>query len=163
MGLTVVSKLRGLPMNAFGKEIPNDAICIFPKGTSKNEALDLMIDAVCSLGVVGNRESFQKALYEREAIRSTGFKGIAIPHVRIDEITEPTVGVGISREGIDFDSLDNDSVNIVVLFAMPSGSDKEYLSYLAKAMMALRSPGFCDKLLECNTSEEVVTVLAEHG
>lgn len=121
-----------------------------------------MIDAICNLGVVGNRESFEKALYERESIRSTGFKGVAIPHVRIDEISEPTVGVGISKSGIDFDSLDNDTVSIIVLFAMPSGSDKEYLSYLAKAMMALRSEGFCEKLLECTTNEEVVAVLADH-
>lgn len=149
-------------MNAFGKEIPNDAVCIFPDGTTKSGALNAMIDAICNLGVVGNRESFEKALYERESIRSTGFKGIAIPHVRIDEISEPTVGVGISKSGIDFDSLDNDTVNIVVLFAMPSGSDKEYLSYLAKAMMALRSEGFCDKLLQCTTNEEVVAVLADH-
>ncbi|MFP6583029.1 MAG: PTS sugar transporter subunit IIA [Candidatus Hydrogenedentota bacterium] len=149
-------------MNAFGKEIPNDAICIFPEGTTKGGALNTMIDAICNLGVVGNRESFEKALYERESIRSTGFKGVAIPHVRIDEISEPTVGVGISKSGIDFDSLDNDTVSIIVLFAMPSGSDKEYLSYLAKAMMALRSEGFCEKLLECTTNEEVVAVLADH-
>jgi mannitol/fructose-specific phosphotransferase system IIA component (Ntr-type) len=149
-------------MNAFGKEIPNEAVCIFTEPTSKHEALDAMIEAICSLGVVGNRESFRQALYERESIRSTGFKGVAIPHVRIDEITEPTVGVGISKSGIDFDSLDNDSVNIVVLFAMPSGSDKEYLGFLAKAMMALRSGGFCEKLLACNTTEEVVAVLADH-
>jgi mannitol/fructose-specific phosphotransferase system IIA component (Ntr-type) len=110
--------------------------------------------------VIDDREAFQKALYERESIRSTGFKGVAIPHVRIDEISEPTVGVGICREGIDFDSLDSDRVNIVVLFAMPSGSDKEYLGFLAKVMMALRSGDFCEKLLACETSEEVETVLA---
>ena len=150
-------------MNAFGKDIPSDAICIFDQETNKHQALDAMIEAICGLGVVGDRESFRKALYEREAIRSTGFKGIAIPHVRIDEIAEPTVGVGISKEGIDFESLDSDKVNIIVLFAMPSGSDKEYLGFLAKAMMALRSEGFCEQLVNCETNEQVAEVLANHG
>ncbi|HIA46582.1 MAG TPA: PTS sugar transporter subunit IIA [Candidatus Hydrogenedentes bacterium] len=128
--------------------------------TSKHDALDTIIEAICAMGVVDNREAFCQALYERESIRSTGFKGVAIPHVRIDEISEPTVGVGISKAGIDFDSLDNDKVNIVVLFAMPSGSDKEYLGFLAKVMMALRAGDFCDKLLACSTPEEVAIVLA---
>lgn len=149
-------------MNAFGKEIPKEAVCIFNGELSKHEALDCIIDSICSLGVVQDTEVFRKALYAREAIRSTGFKGVAIPHVRIDEISEPTVGVGVSKEGIHFDSLDNDPVNIIVMFAMPSGSDKEYLSYLAQVMMALRSGGFCEKLLDCETPEEVVKVLSEH-
>ena len=49
---------------------------------------------------------------------------------------------------------------IVVLFAMPSGSDKEYLGFLAKVMMVLRAGDFCDKLLACSTPEEVAIVLA---
>lgn len=150
-------------MNAFGKEIPKEAVCIFNGEVSKHDALDRIIDSICSLGVVDDADAFREALYARESIRSTGFKGVAIPHVRIDEINAPTVGVGISKEGIHFDSLDNDPVNIIVLFAMPSGSDKEYLSYLAQVMMALRSGGFCDKLLECETPEEVVAVLSEHN
>lgn len=146
-------------MSAFGKTIPKEAICIFEPGTSKHDALEQMIDAIERTGAVTNREAFRKALFDREAIRSTGFKGVAIPHVRIDEITEPTVGVGVSREGIDFDSLDSEPVNIVVLFAMPSGSDKEYLGFLAQVMMALRTGGFCQKLTTCETPEEVVEIL----
>lgn len=146
-------------MNAFGIEIPKDAVCILEAGLTKYDALDRMVDAIASLGVITDEEAFRKALYEREAIRSTGFRGVAIPHVRIDEVEKPTVGVGIAKDGIDFESLDNEPVNIVVLFAMPSGSDKEYLSYLAQVMMSLRSEGFTDELTACETPGEVLDVL----
>jgi mannitol/fructose-specific phosphotransferase system IIA component (Ntr-type) len=146
-------------MSAFGKEIPKEAICIFDTTVSKHDALEAMIDAIDNTGVVTKREAFEKALFEREAIRSTGFKGVAIPHVRVDEITKPMVGVGIAKGGVQFDSLDNEPVNIIVLFAMPSGSDKEYLAFLAKVMMSLRTSGFCEKLMECNTADEVLGVL----
>jgi mannitol/fructose-specific phosphotransferase system IIA component (Ntr-type) len=152
---------RGLRVNAFGKKIVKEAVCIFSGETTKHEALDALIEAICAMGVVDNREAFRQALFERESIRSTGFKGVAIPHVRIDEISKPTVGVGICKSGIDFDSLDDDNVNIIVLFAMPSGSDKEYLGFLAKVMMALRSGDFCEKLLACDTPEDVAAVLAD--
>lgn len=148
-------------MNAFGKDISEKAICIFEPGTSKHDALEQMLDAIASIGVVTDREAFRQAVFDREAIRSTGFKGIAIPHVRIDEILEPTVGIGISKEGIDFESLDSEPVSIVVLFTMPSGSDKEYLGFLAQVMMALRSDDFCEKLTSCNTPQEVLAVLEQ--
>ena len=126
---------------------------------SKYEALDQLVDAIISTKVVTDREAFRKALYDRESIRSTGFRRVAIPHVRIDEILEPTMGVGVSPKGIDFESLDNEPVNIIVLFAMPSGSDKQYLGWLAQVMMALRSEGFVDGLVGCKTPEEVVSFL----
>ncbi len=148
-------------MSVLGKDIQEKAICLLEPGLSKHEALDQMIEAVMSTGHVQSREAFRAALYEREAIRSTGFKGVAIPHVRIDEISEPTVGVGISKEGIDFESLDNEPVNIIVMFAMPSGSDKEYLGVLAQIMMALRTGGFCEKLMACETPGQILTTLTQ--
>lgn len=146
-------------MSVFGKEISEDAICIFGPDTSKFDALDRMIEAISRTDVVRDKEALRRALFEREAIRSTGFRGVAIPHVRIDEITEPTVGVGISKGGVDFEALDNEPVNIIILFAMPSGSDKEYLGVLAQVMMALRGESFCEKLVVCDSAAEVVRVL----
>ena len=146
-------------MSAFGTTIAPEAIRIFDGRVNKQEALDGMIDAVMKTGMITDRDSLHHALFEREAIRSTGFRGVAIPHVRIDEILKPTIGVGIAKEGIEFDALDNDSINIIVLFAMPSGSDKEYLGLLAKVMMSLRTPGFCPKLIACSSPHEVLDVL----
>ena len=146
-------------MSVFGKEISEDAICIFASGTSKFDALDGMIEAICKTDVVMDKEALRRALFEREAIRSTGFRGVAIPHVRIDEVTHPTVGVGISKGGVDFEALDNEPVNIIILFAMPSGSDKEYLGVLAQVMMVLRSDAFCKKLIACDSADKVINVL----
>ena len=150
-------------MNAFGKDISANTICIFKEGTTKFDALDRMIDALMTTGAVKSREALRTALFDREAIRSTGFRSVAIPHVRIDEISEPTVAIGISKEGIDFEALDSEPVSIVVLFAMPSGSDKEYLGLLAQVMMSLRTPGLNDELIACSSAEEVIETLDRHG
>lgn len=113
-------------MHRFGLFIDNAAVRIFPNGLSKHEALDQLIDAIHSLGVIGNLDAFAHAVRERETVMSTGIGcGVAIPHVRIDGVTKPTVGVGISHAGIEFNTLDDKPVHIVVLFAMPTGSQKE--------------------------------------
>jgi len=147
-------------MSAFGLEIISDQICVVPPGATKHEALDRLIDAVGKNPVVTDVEAFRKAVFEREAIQSTGIgEGIAIPHVRIPEITEATLGVGIAPAGIDFDTLDNKPVQVLVMFATPANSDKEYLRLLAQVMLSLRSRELFDGLVACKSKDEVYHLL----
>ncbi len=147
-------------MSALGIDIDTDSICIYRNEISKHDALDCLVDAVFRTGVVGDREAFRRAVYEREAVMSTGIgSGVAIPHVRIDEVREPTVCVGISRCGIDFDTLDDEPVHVVVLFSMPRGSQKAYLGLLAQVMGSLRQPGLRERLVACDTNDQVLAVL----
>jgi mannitol/fructose-specific phosphotransferase system IIA component (Ntr-type) len=122
-----------------------------------------MVDSLFKTGVVEERGAFRAAVHERESIMSTGIgSGVAIPHVRINEVRWPTVGVGISKTGIDFDTLDDAPVHVIVLFAMPQGSQKEYLGLLAQVMLTLKVPGFRDRLLACETVEEALGVLNQN-
>jgi len=149
-------------MGAFGADIPKEAVRVFGPEVDKHDVLDAMVRSIADTGVVKDVEALRRAVYDREAVMSTGIgQGIAIPHVRIDAVTAPAVGVGVSNSGIDFDTLDNEPVHILVLFAMPSGSQKEYLGLLAKVMTALKQPGFRDKLLACSDTDELVAVLNE--
>lgn len=149
-------------MGAFGIDIDREAVRIFGPGVTKDQALESMVDSVFSTNVVDDRQAFREALLEREAIMSTGIgSGVAIPHVRINGIKRPTMGVGLSRSGISFDTLDDAPVHIIVLFAMPSGSQREYLGLLAQVMLSLKVPGFRDRLLASKTPEEAVQVLNE--
>ena len=148
-------------MSTFGAEIPRDQIVIIKKGASKHEALDALIGSVSRNPAITDCEAFSQAVYAREAVQSTGIGGgIAIPHVRIPEVTSPTLGVGIAPEGIDFGTLDNQPVFVLVIFATPEGADKEYLSLLAQVMLALRDQDLFDRLLACKTPDEVHALLS---
>lgn len=147
-------------MGVFGSQIDERAVRVFPAGVSKHDAIEAMVDAIVGTGSVRDTEAFRRAVYDRESIMSTGIgQGVAIPHVRIPEVAIPTIGVGVSNKGIDFDTLDNEPVHVIVLFAMPSGSQKDYLGLLAKVMLALKTPGFRETLLNCASPQEVTAVL----
>ena len=149
-------------MSAFGISVSEGSTCIFKDPISKREALDRLVDAVSSTGAVKNVEAFRRAVHERESIMSTGIgQGIAIPHVRAEAITTPTVGVAVAPRGIDYDTLDNEPVYVIVMFAMPAGAQKEYLGLLAQVMQALKDKNLKDRLLACNTAAEVLVVLDE--
>lgn len=147
-------------MSAFGLEIAEDQICVVPKGASKRDALEMLIEAVGANPAVTDIVAFRKAVYEREAIMSTGIgDGIAIPHVRIPEVVEATLGVGVAPSGIDFETLDNQPVYVLVLFATPANSDKEYLRLLAQVMLSLRNKELFEGLCACRTREQVLALL----
>jgi fructose-specific phosphotransferase system IIA component len=149
-------------LGVFGTSITAEAVCVLKEGTTKHEALEALVAAIADTGAVRDTEAFGRAVFDREAIMSTGIgQGIAIPHVRIDAVEKPTVGVAVSTSGVDFDTLDNEPVHIIVIFAMPAGSQKDYLGLLAKVMVALKVPGFPEKLLACTAPEEVAAVLTK--
>jgi mannitol/fructose-specific phosphotransferase system IIA component (Ntr-type) len=147
-------------MSVFGIDIAREAVCILEGGISKHDALDILIDCISASDAVSDREALRRAVYDRESVMSTGIgSGVAIPHVRIKEVTRPILAVGISPQGLNFDTLDNQPVHIVVLFAMPAQSHKEYLKLLAQVMLALKTPGFRERLLACSSPNEVFEAL----
>ncbi|HDP34899.1 MAG TPA: PTS sugar transporter subunit IIA [Candidatus Hydrogenedentes bacterium] len=140
--------------------IDKSQIRIIPANASKHDALEILIEAVSRNPVITDCEAFRKAVYEREAVQSTGIGGgVAVPHVRIPEVTEPTIALGIAPDGIDFASLDNRPVHIIILFATPKDAEKTYLSLLAKVMLTLRNPDAFKALAACRTQEEVIALL----
>ncbi|HNZ49125.1 MAG TPA: PTS sugar transporter subunit IIA [Candidatus Hydrogenedentes bacterium] len=135
-------------------------IRIIPAGATKHEALEILVEALCQNPAIQNKEVFTRAVHEREAIQTTGLgNGVAVPHVRIDEVSAPTVALGIAPDGLDFQALDNRPVYIIVLFATPQDSGKTYLSLLAKVMVTLREEETFAALAACRTVEEVTSLL----
>lgn len=147
-------------MSAFGVPIPESQICIIQDGMTKEDALGALINAVASNPVITDKEVFRAAIFERETRLSTGIGGgIAIPHVRITEVTEPTLGVGIATKGIDFGAADQQPVQIIVMFATPAGADKDYLKTLAQVMLSLRNADFFERLAACDSVDKASGLL----
>ncbi len=147
-----------------GIDIDESSVLVYPEAISKHDALDSLVDAVSASGAVDDVDAFREAVHDRERVLSTGIgHGVAIPHVRIDEITRPTLGIGVSAKGIDFDTLDDAPVHVVFMFAMPTGSQKAYLSLLSKVMHAVKKPDFSERLTACTTPAEVLEALSDPG
>ena len=148
----------------FGIDIDEASVLVFSEKVSKHDALDSLVDAVSETGAIQDKDAFRDAVHDRERVLSTGIgQGVAIPHVRIDAVTEPTLGIGVSASGIDFDTLDDAPVHIIFMFAMPTGSQKAYLSLLSKVMHAVKNPDFTKRLTAGATPGEVLETLSEPG
>ncbi len=147
-------------MPIFGKEIPESQICIIRGKITKYDVLNTLIDAVKKNPAITHPELFKKAVFDREEVTSTGIGGgIAIPHVRMEEVKDITLGVAIVPDGVDFDSIDNQPVYLVVLFATPKNKDKEYLQLVAKVMQSLRDETLYQRLIKCQSTQQVALCL----
>src|SRR5690349_11380490 len=118
-------------MHRFGLSSEKAAVRIFPNGLSKHEALDQLIVAIFSLGVVTNEDAFAHSVPERATEMSTGIAcRVAIPDISIDGVTKTTERDGNAHQGNEIKQLHNKPVHVILLFAMPTGSQKEYHALL---------------------------------
>jgi len=84
----------------------------------------------------------------REHLGSTGIgHGVAIPHSRMSDLTEPVIAMARHPEGIDFDAIDGQPVYIVVMLLVPDDEEGQHLELLAKLARLLQKPEFRESIM----------------
>ncbi len=100
------------------------------------------------------------ALKEREEILSTGIGlGIAIPHAKINSVKEMAFAIGISKKGIDFDSLDGNPAHLIILVAAGERQHKDYLKLLSNIMAILKNETVKKSIIESSSPDEIIKLL----
>lgn len=132
------------------------------KGKTKEAVLDELAGLISKSPSLNCKDTIKKALLEREEIGSTGIgRGIAIPHAKTEYAKNLTIAFGISKDKIDFDSLDGEGVRIFFVFASPVKDTQVYLKVLARISRLIRSEGFRNKLLNAKTPKEIIDCINE--
>ncbi len=137
-----------------------EAILVDLKTGSKKEVLSEMVQALAAAGRVSDPKKIVEVLLEREELGSTGIGGrIAIPHGKSHAVKELTAAFGISREGVAYDSLDGEPVNIFFVLLAPEGSAGVHLKALARISGLLKDKFFKKALLAAQTRQDVIRVI----
>ncbi|RKY65015.1 MAG: PTS sugar transporter subunit IIA [Candidatus Latescibacterota bacterium] len=147
-------------MNGLSDLISPDRI-VWLSSDTKEEVLRELVDVISRAPQIGDRDELLKAVLEREKIMSTGIGlGIAVPHAKIESVSDFVIAIGISRKGVEFDSLDNKPVHIVVMIAGPADQQDRYIRILAKVVLALKDPKVRETVLKAETPQEVLRALS---
>ncbi|MFH1837527.1 MAG: PTS sugar transporter subunit IIA, partial [Candidatus Omnitrophota bacterium] len=112
-----------------------DVVILDIAAKEKGDILAEMVDILVSAGEVKktDKNEIVKKLKEREALGSTGIgKGVAIPHAKCPKIKKITAAFGISKNGVDFKSLDGEPTYIFFLLIAPGETPGPHLKVLAK-------------------------------
>ena len=141
------------------KEIlKKEAVCAQLESTKKEDVLKEMVDL---LGAdVKDKKKIVKILIERESLGSTGIgQGIAVPHGKTDDSDSLFAALGVSKQGVDFNSLDGEPVYIFFLLIAPKESPGPHLKALARISRILRDGSFCAMLRKAETAEQIYNLI----
>ena len=109
-----------------------------------------------------NQEALVKVLMERERLGSTGIGGgIGIPHGKMKNLESLVLGFGLSRRGVDFESLDGRPTHIFFLLITPENSTGLHLKLLARISRILKNEPFKDRLLNASDRDEILGIIRE--
>ena len=130
--------------------------------TNKEDAIKEMADLEVETGIVNDEDEFIKSIWARENESTTGIgDGIAMPHARNKSINKARVLFAKSAQGIDYNSLDGQPVNLFFMITAPDGADNTHLEALAKLSGLLINPDLVAALKEAKNPEEVINLFEE--
>lgn len=129
---------------------------------SKTELLVSMVHMLHANKAIDSIDRFKNAIFGREEIMSTGIgKGIALPHGRDICVSELKVAVCILGKPIEFDSLDQEPVQIVFMIAVPQAAGKQYMRVLSSISHFTREEEHRQMMLTCQSEQELSNILKE--
>lgn len=129
---------------------------------SKKRALEELSNLITQDQTQLDASRIFDSLISRERLGSTGVGyGIAIPHGRIQNCKKITGAFIQLTQGVDFDAIDNQPVDILFALAVPEESTDEHLQVLAQLASMFNDESFREKLRNSKSNEETYQLLTE--
>jgi len=130
----------------------------------KQTAINELVDLLATNDKIKNAESLKDAVWSREQTRTTGIgHGLAIPHGKCDSISTPTLAIGCPSTPMDFESMDSQPVELIVLLASPTASTREHIEALASVSRIMNNPTFRDQIYKADNAKEIYDLLIDQG
>ena len=139
------------------------ALSLDLQAKDKKGVIEELVDLVIQAGVLDEKKrgDVVKILLDRESLGSTGFSsGVAIPHGKTELISSLVGAFGLSRKGVDFESLDGEPTYIFFLLLAAKDSTGPHLKALAKISQLLRDKFVRDSIRGCKDKKEVLELIA---
>jgi fructose PTS system EIIBC or EIIC component len=129
-------------------------------GKTKEAVFRELIDLLVKENLVIDPRMALKPIMDRERQQSTGIgRGLAIPHGKTGTVKQICAAMGVTKDGIEYDSLDGEPVHVVFLLLAEEGKPGAHVLALAQIATLFKVPGFIDRLIEARTPRELYNVI----
>lgn len=128
---------------------------------SKKQILQEIAAKAAELTKLQERDIFD-VLLERERLGTTGVgNGIAIPHGKLSALPSLFGLFAKLERPVDFESIDDQPVDLIFLLLAPEGAGADHLKALARISRTLRNKQLCEKLRGSDSNVAMYTLLIE--
>ncbi|SFA83201.1 PTS fructose transporter subunit IIABC [Clostridium frigidicarnis] len=127
---------------------------------SKEEAINKLVNLMDSTGNLKDKESYKKAVLERESLSTTGIgDGIAIPHAKTTAVKNAGLSAMVVKDGVDYDSLDGQPAKLFFMIAAPEEKGDVHLEVLARLSTILMDEKFRERLINVKDKNEFLKLI----
>ncbi len=128
----------------------------------KWQVIEKLLQRLARAGVIEDQAQVRADLFAREKKMSTGMEeGLALPHAKSDGARALAVAVGISPEGVDFDSLDGKPAQVIFLVVSRKDITGPHIQCLAEIARLYRKEACRRRLQDSRMPEDVMRALSE--
>ena len=125
-----------------------------------NELVEALVQAKAIKA--DEQEGIVAAIMKREELGSTGIgRGVAVPHTKHPSVDRLVGTVGVSGDGVDFNSLDGEKVQLFFLLISPPDRPGDHLRALENISRQLRDETFCRFLKQSKSADDIQHLLEE--
>ena len=148
-------------MNDIAMFLSEETIMMNYDSKSQKNALEIISKKMSALSSTNADEIFDK-LYEREKLGTTAFgNGFAIPHARVKGIEEAKVIVLKLNNGIDFNSVDDSKVDVIISLLAPDDENDLHIELLSHIAKLLDSQIIREKIRTAESASDIIKVIRD--
>jgi len=141
--------------------LPADHIITDLKGKRKIEIIDELLNLMRDLHLIKDFETALNDVMTREGHLSTGLEnGLAIPHAKTTEVEKLLMVFGLSRSGVEFETLDGKPAELIFLVLSPHDTSGPHIQALAMISRNLKNANIRKQLKEARTAQEMSEIFA---
>jgi len=130
--------------------------------SEKKDAIEELVDTLASAGKVTDPDALKEAVWSREQTRTTGIgQGLAIPHGKSDCVDKLVMAIGKPAAPIEFESIDKQPVQLIVLLASPPDRTSDHIQALARISRLMTMRDFRERVYAAQNAEELYGLLEE--
>jgi mannitol/fructose-specific phosphotransferase system IIA component (Ntr-type) len=137
-----------------------ECISLDLKGATMEEIITELVDILNDRGLILDRDIVIHDVLDREKSMSTGMEyGICLPHAKTDGVGDLVVAVGVKKEGIDWNSLDEIKSQLFILMVSPKKVTGPHIQFLAAIASVLMDEATREAVIKADTPEKVAELL----
>jgi len=139
-----------------------DAVSLSLKARDKESCIKELVQLLESAHPGATKGQIVSKVLQRESMMSTGIgNGVAIPHGKTRLLHQLVAACGVSRLGIDFDSMDGEPATLFILLVSPENLRGPHVKALANVSRLLKEETVRDSLRRSDSPEQFLATLRD--
>ena len=142
--------------------LSQDRVIIGVKSRSKLDVIREILELAATSPKIRDKERLLESILERERLQTTGVGfGLAIAHAKTDDVEGVVLSLGISKDGVNYDSLDGKPAHIIFMLTAATDKNTEYLSVLARIARIFKDEEFREAVIHTDTSADLLNLIRQ--